>query len=132
MRRIGTCKNIDEFIEDGLEWGKKLPDDIVKKFEGKDIRVVFDNYPCIQKEREGEDFKEYWKRVGGYQEKEAIINSPKTFGDILKPYVENIIDLITGIESGTLKDWEYCHYYDCLWAERFVFDGDSVEIEIGS
>ena len=132
MRRISIGKNIDEFIGDGLKWGRKLPNDIVKKFEGKGIRVLFDNYPCIEKKRDEEEFSEYWQRVGGYQKKEAIINNPKTFGDILKPYVENITDLITGIDSGKLKDWEYGHYYNCLWAEEFVFDGDSVKIEIGS
>lgn len=28
--------------------------------------------------------------------------------------------------------WEYGHYYNNLWAERFIFDNDSVEIAIGS
>lgn len=132
MRYIDISKNIDKFIGDGLKWDRKLPKDLVKKFDGKDLKVVFDDYPCIEKPKDGEDFNTYWNRVGGYKEHTVLVNSPKTYGDILKPYAENVINLIMAIEVGELKDWEYGHYYNNLWAERFIFDDDSVEIAIGS
>ena len=132
MREISTSKNIDEFIGDGLKWDRKLPADIVRKFDGKDIMVVFDDYPCSETIKEGEEFDAYWERVGGYKEHSVLVRSPKTFGDILKPYAENVISLIQGIDSGSIEGWEYIHYYNSLWAERFTFDNGVVSISIGS
>ena len=115
--------NVADYLENGCD--KPLPTEIVKQFDGKPIVVKYDNYPCKEKSTTMKDWK-------GYEKQTAVVYSPKTYGDIVKPYADNVADLMKKIDSGELPNWDYGHTTDCLWVEGFDFGDEEVTLGIGS
>ena len=130
------CVNVADYIENGCNI--ELPEEFVKTYDGKNVIINYDTYPCSPKIHwskeeyaEGEWEKEFQEKYKGPEARVAVVNSPKTYGDLMKPYVDDVSSLIQKIESGEL-DWEYIHSLGELWVEGFDFDNDMVSLSIGS
>ena len=123
MRNLDTSINVADYLEYGCN--TLLPKAIRERFNGKQVLVHFDNYPCSEKSATMKDWKGYAKQV-------AAVNSPKTYGDLVKPYCKNAAKLIKAIDNGKLPNWDYIHTTNCLWVERIAIEGTEVELYIGS
>lgn len=120
MRNIWTSINIGCYLIDGCE--KLLPKDIREKFDHKRVEVRYTTYPLKVKGTY------CWEYRTGY------VNSPKTYGDLLKPYKKWLVSVADDVDNDR-SDRYYCvnEVFSCYLDGIMVDCDDKVAIiDIGS
>ena len=96
--------NIEDYMENGYD--KPLPEEVQNWLHDQENIVCYDSYPYYK------DHKviDHAKRI----------TSPKTYGDLIKPYVDYLAEIDK--EAANDSSWECLHTPDCLWVEGFKIE----------